>query len=92
MKRDYVIVSTQYIRDGLVQFWGRNTKDDEPRSFGGYTRDLDTCEKYTRKELVNSGYRFPFFRKNMNWKRTGNFYIKISDLDQLGRKMTVIYF
>jgi hypothetical protein len=92
MERNYVIVSTQYIHDGLVQFWGEYTPDDaKRRSYGGYTRNLDTCEKYTSKELKANCYKFPFYRKNMHWLRTDNFYIKMSNLDKLGTKMTVIY-
>ena len=93
MNRDYVIVSTTYGLGGsCLMFWGEHTQDDaERRSFGGYTRNLDGCEKYTKEELDNDGYNFPYYEDGMYWNKYDNYYIKISDLEKLGRKFTVIY-
>jgi len=64
-ERKYVIASTKHVTNGILQFWGRITDDDEPRSFSGYPIDLEACERYTRQELIDSRERFPFYRKNM---------------------------
>jgi len=90
MNRDYVIVCVRHMR-GHVLFWGEHTEDNEPRSYGGYTINLDRCEHYTKQELIESEWGFPFYRTNMNWRKQEDFFIKVSDLGKLGRKMTVIY-
>lgn len=91
MNREYVIVDTRYMKENMLVFWGRYTKDSEKRSFGGYTKDLDKCERYTKEELENSVYNFKFYDKDLVWRKEEDFYIKISDLEKLGCKMTVIY-
>lgn len=93
MERDYVIVSTAYGLGGsCLMFWGEYTPDvAERRSFGGYTRNLDGCEKYTKEELENCSYNFPFYEDGMRWDKYNDYFIKISDLEKLGRKFTVIY-
>ena len=51
--RKYMIATKRHeglIRDALL-FWGHLTEDNEERSFGGYTVDINKCEKYTREEL-----------------------------------------
>ena len=64
LHRDYVIVSFEHSND-MLTFWGERTDNNQPRSYGGYTVDLNTCERYTRKELEE--YRkgmetqFPFY-------------------------------
>ena len=36
--------------------WGQRTKDDEKRSFGGYTQYANNAEVYSLKEWQKSGY------------------------------------
>ena len=51
--RKYMIATKRHeglIRDALL-FWGHLTEDNEERSFGGYTVDINKCEKYTKEEL-----------------------------------------
>ncbi len=65
MERDYVILSLEHSTSEYLIFWGRYSQRWEARSFGGYTRDLNKCEWYTREELEK--YRgeckehYPFF-------------------------------
>jgi hypothetical protein len=90
-EREWVIASTKHVHDGLLQFWGGLTDDGEKRSFSGYPIDLNSCERYTRQELIDSHERFPFYRKNMKIFKHQHFFIKISDLENIGRKQTIIY-
>jgi hypothetical protein len=83
MKRDYVVVCVRHMRGSELMFWGGYTKDNEKRSFGGYTTDLDRCERYTEQEINNSSYNFPFYNKNMAWKKEEDFAIKISELKEI---------
>lgn len=47
MNRNYVVICNRYKGiGGSLLFWGRKTKDDDERSFGGYTSDFNECEKY----------------------------------------------
>lgn len=48
--RKYVLVSAKRTKETLV-FWGRLTKDEDERSFGGYTSDLNSCERYSLDEV-----------------------------------------
>lgn len=41
--------------------WGHRTKDDEKRSFGGYTMYPNNAEVYSLEDWANSGY------KNCEW-------------------------
>ena len=63
MNREYVIVCNEHkaMFPGCLLFWGNKTNDEEPRSFGGYTSDIDKCERYSEEELLESGYKFPFY-------------------------------
>lgn len=36
--------------------WGHRTRDDEPRSFAGYTTDPREAEMYSIEDWKNSGY------------------------------------
>lgn len=36
--------------------WGRRTKDDEKRSFGGYTQYPNNAEVYSLEDWAKSGY------------------------------------
>ena len=60
-----MIVSNEHSRGDFTIFWGRRTPDDAERSFGGYTRDLNSCEMYTREDLKkyrgNMVNHYPFF-------------------------------
>lgn len=50
--REYVIVCNRHRKnwDELL-FWGKYTRYDEKRSFGGYTSNIDKCERYTLDEI-----------------------------------------
>ena len=43
------------------------TEDNEKRSFGGYTSDIDKCEMYTLKEIEEKNYRFPVYEEGMSF-------------------------
>lgn len=71
-KREYVIVCNEHkgiIKDALL-FWGKLTDDSQPRSFGGYTIQVDKCERYTREELEKfrgeDAKNYPFFDELKN--------------------------
>ena len=98
MNREYVIVSpkhSNYPFPGALVFWGEITADDEERSFGGYTFNLDKCERYTLKEITDEyselhlycggGYEELF--------QHGNVIIKASELLKINtfKKATIIY-
>jgi hypothetical protein len=89
-EREYVIASTKHVTNGILQFWGHISDDDEPRSLSGYPIDLEACERYTREELIDSHEPFPFYRKNMRIFKHEHFFVKISDLEKIGRKKTII--
>lgn len=63
LDREYIIVCNEHngIFAGCLLFWGHKTEDNERRSFGGYTSDIDNCEMYTLKEIEEKGYNFPVF-------------------------------
>ena len=44
--------------------WGHRTKDEEKRSFGGYTQYPNNAEVYSLEEWQNSGY------ENSEWMKT----------------------
>ena len=90
MNRDYVILSLEHSTSDYLIFWGRHTQDDEQRSFGGYTRDLNKCERYTRDELeqYRGGDRvhYPFFdelAKKDFWKQE-EVLMTLDDLETMG--------
>lgn len=98
MEREYVIVSpkhSNYPFPGALVFWGGITTDDEERSFGGYTFNLDKCERYTLKEITDErsdlhlysggGYKELFQHENV--------IIKVSELLEIDtfKKATIIY-
>lgn len=94
LDRKYVIVSMCHkgiANGGALLFWGVRTEDDQKRSFGGYTSNLDTCEIYTKEEIVNSSYKFPFYKKGYKPKKDIDYAIPINELENFGRKMTIIY-
>lgn len=88
--REYVVVCNEHsgYYPGALLFWGEYTQDDaEKRSFGGYTSDLDKCEKYTLEEIQKSGFKFPICdgrMTNKSFKQHRDVAIKISQLCELG--------
>ena len=94
MNREYVIVCNRHV--GVVKeallFWGTYTADNEKRSFGGYTSDIERCEKYTLEEAKTRGfpvYGTDFHKKEL--QKQQDYIIKISELEELGfRKFTIM--
>ncbi len=96
MDRNYVIVCNRYkgIGNSTLLFWGNETEDDAERSFGGYTSNFNSCEKYTFEELKDSKYNFPIYGKDCNhdnYKQFDDFVIEIKRLKRLGRPMLIYY-
>lgn len=94
-KREYVIISSIYdslYGKDILLFWGKRTKDDEERSFVGYESDINKCEIYTEDEIKNSQFKFKKWDKRKNYKKMGDFYIKISQLKELGCVERTMYF
>lgn len=91
-RREYVLLSWKwsYNKD-ILMFWGSQTEDDEKRSFGGYTMDVEGCEKYTKEELVKAHHRFWNGQKMYELDTDQSYAIKLSDLHKFGRKKTIIY-
>jgi hypothetical protein len=80
---------------GSLLFWGYKTKDNEKRSFGGYTSDFNACEKYTLEEIQKSSYKFPIYGKELhydNYRTVDGFIIEISRLKALGYRPMMIYY
>ncbi|MDU7251347.1 MAG: hypothetical protein E6274_03250 [Clostridium sp.] len=96
MERRYVVICNRYRGiGGSLLFWGRHTKDNEKRSFGGYTSDFNGCEKYTLEEIEQSGYNFPIYGQDAhhdNYKSFEDFAIEIKRLKILGYKPMTIYY
>lgn len=58
-ERDYMIVCLRHYKKGEdLLFWGKLTKDNEERSYGGYTTIACDAERYTLQELRGSNYDF----------------------------------
>lgn len=97
LARNYVIVCNRYKGiGGSLQFWGHKTKDNEKRSFGGYTSDFNACEKYTLEELEKrNDYKFPIYGRELhhdNWREAEDFIINVSRLKALGYRPMMIYY
>lgn len=95
MKRKYVVVCNRHnsIYNGLL-FWGNRTSDENNRSFGGYTSDINNCEFYTLEEIENSGNKFPIYGKDCNrdnYKKFDDVAIEIRRLKGLGYRQITIY-
>lgn len=90
MGREYVVVCNEHSGyfPGCLLFWGEYTPDNaERRSFGGYTSDLDKCERYTLNEIKNSGFNFPIYDGRMDKKsflQHRDVAIKVAHLSRLG--------
>mgnify|MGYP000092217642 FL=1 len=71
MDRKYVIVCNKHkaMWNGCLLFWGHLTYDDESRSFGGYTSDLERCERYTLEEIQDEHYTFPIYDEGTMTRR-----------------------
>lgn len=96
-KREYVIVCNEHkgLFRGCLLFWGERTVDDEKRSFGGYTSNLNNCERYTLEEIREHGISFPVSTADNEhvFRSIPDVIVKVSDLinaDWL-RSATVIY-
>jgi hypothetical protein len=96
--REYVIVCNRHKGiAGALLFWGIKTKDEQQqRSFGGYTSDLNGCERYTKDELNTSSLNdFPIYGEDFNpdkWRKQGDFAIRIEQLKELGYRPMLIYY
>ena len=98
LDREYIIVCNEHegVFTGALLFWGHKTEDNEERSFGGYTSDIDKCEMYTLKEIEDKGYHFPIYERGMELRdflKLDDVIIKYSDLMYIeGLKiMKIIY-
>ena len=97
MNREYVIVSNKHsLLNGCLLFWGHLTKDNETRSFSGYTNDINSCERYTLEEIDKEHYHFPLFREETMDRRdiiyNEEIIVTIPQLEKLGFKtMNVMY-
>ena len=80
LDREYIIVCNEHkgVFAGTLLFWGHKTEDNEKRSFGGYTSDIDKCEMYTLKEIEEKNYRFPVYEEGMSFYD----FIKLNILNQ----------
>ena len=74
------------LKDTLL-FWGSLTDDNAKRSFGGYTCQIDKCERYTRQELEEwrgeLKKEYPFFdelKKATDFFKSDEVLISIDDL------------
>jgi hypothetical protein len=99
MERNYVIVCNEHkaLLPGTLLFWGERTEDSAERSYGGYTCQIDKCERYTHKELeVFRGKlkkEYPFFEeiKPGTFRSHGEVLISIEQLKKMGyREMHVM--
>jgi|SRR6185312_1028182 len=88
--RCYVLLSIKWTRKGTLMFWGTISEDDNERSFGGYTDDINACERYTFEEARNERhshyeYNDETLDQLMNDNRDGTWIIHINDLGNLGK-------
>lgn len=93
LKRDYVLVSRKWSKSTLV-FWGTYTKDSKERSFGGYTNDINVCERYTLEEIISEGSHFRPFDIKTFWNRSNSdetFYVTIEELEKHFRKPSTAF-
>ena len=94
--RDYVIVCNRHkgiANGGALLFWGGYTKNEEERSFGGYTSNFEECEKYTLEEATDKkGYNFSVYKGEKLWGKHSDFVIRIDQLEKLGYRPMKIYY
>lgn len=96
--REYVIVSPKHSNfpfSGALVYWGHLSADNEKRSFGGYTFNLDKCERYTLKEVLDKRkdlylYHGESYREMFQHE---NVIIKVSELFAIEdlQKATMVY-
>ena len=88
-KREWVLVTTRHpdMAGGALLFWGRLSPDHaKRRDFGGYTIDLDACERYTMTELRDHGEALAAEDFDIErWRDQSDFGVRVSDLPLLGR-------
>lgn len=90
--RRYVIVSNAHSGAwaGCVLFWGHITEDDEERSFGGYTCDVDAAERYSPQDLESGNWHFEIFNKDTmtvnDFLERRDIAVLPEELEQLGYK------
>lgn len=60
-ERRYIAISIKHsewsqkrFKTKKYQLWGNRTKDDDKRSFSGYTFDVEKCEVYSLEDWKNS--------------------------------------
>lgn len=98
MERNYVIVCNERRSwpEGALLFWGKHTKDDQKRSFDGYTTRFDRCEKYTREELERFRgplkKQYPFFEEigptsMTSFRKYNEVLCTMEDLESIGCKL-----
>lgn len=94
ISRNYVVVCNRHKGlAGALLFWGVKTKDNEERSYGGYTSNLNYCEKYTLEEAKDRRYNFHEYTGNTcDWKKFDDFYIRIDQIPELGYRPMLIYY
>lgn len=96
MERNYVIVCNRHQGiSGALLFWGSKTEDDDKRSYGGYTSDFNSCERYTLEEVERNGHKFPIYGRccnHDNFREFGDFAIEVRRLERLGYKPKLIYY
>ena len=97
MNRNYVVICNRHKGiAGSLLFWGEYTEDDKERSFGGYTSNINQCEKYTFEELqARKDYNFPVYKgnsKEKEWRKFDDFIIRIDQLKELGFRPITIYY
>lgn len=98
-ERKYVVINLHYraIMGELLLFLGTHTEDNQKRSFGGCTVNINECERYTREELEwyrkNCKERYPFFDEiDINdFYKKDKLCISIDELKSLGyREVTAM--
>ena len=95
--RKYVIVCNKSsgMWAGCMLFWGQLTRDDEKRSFGGYTTDVDKCERYTMEEIAGFSPAFAVWKPGMSYKEfreCQDVVIEPETLPQLGLKTMRVWY
>lgn len=95
LKRDYILLSVKWSKDKLI-FWGNLSKDEDKRSYSGYTADIRSCERYTYEELKNKSNEFyeyngEKFYELLRLDSDGTWIINVKDLHKLGSEK-LIYF
>ena len=96
--REYIIVCNRHeaMFPTCLLFWGCKTKDKElRRSFGGYTTNINKCERYSLEELQEENLKIPFYNgeNEYDFKQMDDVIIKIEDLLNFSwlKTMTVAY-